>query len=74
VVEIQTASGETSGARRSIVSWSSVRSPSRARSCFGRARRLAGQNRVPEPPARINAESMRRESVATAGTDSRRLG
>src|SRR5580698_5295838 len=30
-----------------------VRSPSRANTCFARAFRLRGQNRVPLPPARI---------------------
>ena len=55
VVEIQTRSGDTSGRRRSTVAWRSERSPSRARNCLGRWRRLDGQKRVPEPPARMRA-------------------
>src|SRR3954471_19067736 len=55
VVQTQTDSGGIAGASRSIVSRSSVRSPSRARSCLGRDLRDRGQKRVPLPPARISA-------------------
>src|SRR5581483_4461909 len=38
--------------------WSIVASPWRRSNCFGRFRRLLGQNRVPEPPAMTIAWSI----------------
>ena len=39
-----------------------VRPPVKSNSCFGRATRLSGQNRVPLPPAIMTAWSMGEES------------
>lgn len=43
------------GPRRSTVCCKRLRSPVRVSSCLGLFWRLAGQNRVPEPPAMITA-------------------
>src|SRR6266545_3268578 len=45
------------GFRRSTVAWTSERSPTTLRTCFGERRRLRGQKRVPRPPARITPYS-----------------
>ena len=58
VVAIRIRSSGTRLPRRSAVAWSMVRSPWTLRNCFGRSVRLAGQSRVPEPPARMTAWSM----------------
>ena len=53
-----TRSGGTRPSSRSTVSSSSVVAPASGRSCLGRAARLAGQKRVPDPPAITMACSM----------------
>jgi hypothetical protein len=40
---------------RSTVDWIIERTPTRCNSCLGRAPRLSGQNRVPDPPAMMTA-------------------
>ena len=57
VVATQIDSAAASGASRSTVDCRSDRPPSSDRSCFGRERREAGQNRVPDPPASTSAVS-----------------
>src|SRR5262245_51247684 len=57
-VMTSTRSGGTSGAIRATVCWSIVASPKSLSNCFGRLRRLFGQNRVPLPPAMMTAWSM----------------
>src|SRR3981081_1678286 len=49
----QASAGLATAFNRSTVCWIIVRWPSRANTCFARAFRLRGQNRVPLPPARI---------------------
>ena len=58
LVTINCRSNGTKPARRSLVDWIIVRSPDNANSCLGRIFRLAGQNRVPLPPAMITACSI----------------
>ena len=53
-----TRSGGTRPSSRSTVSSSRVVVPANGRSCLGRAARLAGQKRVPDPPAITMACSM----------------
>jgi hypothetical protein len=48
-------SGGTSVPSRAAVAWIMVRPPVKSRSCLGRAARLSGQNRVPDPPAMMTA-------------------
>ena len=55
LVTTKTRSGGTNSTRRSAVCWSMLREPSSSRNCFGRFRRLSGQNRVPDPPAMMTA-------------------
>src|SRR6201996_7446880 len=55
LVMIHTCPSDTTGFTRSSVFWIIVRSPSSDNPCFGCARRLRGQKRVPLPPARITA-------------------
>jgi hypothetical protein len=52
-VTTSTLSGGVRPARRSTVFCNRLLCPVKARSCLGRWARLAGQNRVPEPPAII---------------------
>ena len=48
-------SGGTKPFKRSTVAWSIVCWPARSSNCLGHAARLAGQKRVPDPPAMITA-------------------
>src|SRR5580704_288098 len=52
---MRVCSGPIQSATRLTVAWSNVSSPNRGRNCLGRFARLAGQNRVPLPPAMITA-------------------
>jgi hypothetical protein len=47
--------GGINPSNRVIVSSSSEQLETRRSNCFGKARRLSGQNLSPLPPARINA-------------------
>jgi hypothetical protein len=58
VTSTKIRSREMSGCRRPIVSLSSVVPSSIEKSGLGRFSRLAGQNRVPRPPAIMSAEAL----------------
>ena len=47
-------------ATRSKVSWASERDSASGRSCLGRLGDESGQKRVPDPPARMTAQSIAR--------------
>src|SRR5260370_18168603 len=67
LVITQTSAGSATGVSRSTVCWIIVRSPSRASTCFARALRLRGQNRVPLPPARITGANFRSALLPSIG-------
>jgi hypothetical protein len=54
-VRTTTRAGGINPSKRATVSSSSERLETRRSNCFGKARRLSGQNLSPLPPARINA-------------------
>ena len=60
LVSTKMRSAGTMAPNRSSVAWSMVRPPAKSSNCLGRAARLAGQNRVPAPPAMITACSIAR--------------
>jgi hypothetical protein len=68
-VTINVRSSPTSSFARRTAAASSDSGPPNASSCLGRARRLDGQSRVPDPPPRMTAKAGFEVAAAAEGCE-----